>query len=88
MADKANNYIGAFLLAGSFGIFCSLIPFLLLCLREESSNRQVIKETEEKEDSEFATGIDEDEQELMSKAAMVEKPGRTALSLVTAESSI
>ena len=87
MADKANNYIGAFLLAGSFGIFSSLIPFLLLCLREESSNRQVIKQ-KEKEDNEIARGIDEDEQELMSKAAMVEKPERTALSLVTMESAI
>lgn len=36
MADKFGNYIAAFLMAGGVGIIASLIPFLLLCVRQES----------------------------------------------------
>jgi len=35
MADKAGNYIAAFLMAGGVGIISSLIPFLLLCFKRE-----------------------------------------------------
>lgn len=36
MADKFGNYIGAFLIAGGFGIIASIIPFFLLCVPRES----------------------------------------------------
>lgn len=36
MADKYGNYIAAFLMAGGVGVFASLIPFIILCVKRES----------------------------------------------------
>lgn len=36
MADRFGNYIGAFLLAGGFGIIASIIPVFLMCVKRES----------------------------------------------------
>ena len=40
MADKAGNYIAAFLMAGGVGIISSLIPFLLLCFKREDHDTE------------------------------------------------
>ena len=40
MADKAGNYIAAFLMAGGIGIISSLIPFLLLCFKREDHDTE------------------------------------------------
>lgn len=36
MADKYGNYIAAFLMAGGVGVFASLIPFIILCVKRVS----------------------------------------------------
>lgn len=36
MADTFGNYIAAFLMAGGLGIVGSIIPFTLLCVKQES----------------------------------------------------
>ena len=35
MADKFGNYFAAFLMAGGVAIVASLIPFLLICVKQE-----------------------------------------------------
>lgn len=41
MADKFGNYVAAFLMAGSVGVFGSLFPFVLLCTKRKNNDRQV-----------------------------------------------
>lgn len=36
MADRFGNYTSAFLMGGGVGVIASLMPFLLLCLKQES----------------------------------------------------
>ena len=49
MADGVGDYIGAFLMAGGVGIVGSLVPFALLCLKRESSNKSEVEATENKD---------------------------------------
>ena len=90
MADRAGDYIGAFLMAGGVGIVASLVPFALLCLKRESTNKYEIEETEDKERNEDTDGKDQDEQELVSNSLKVDKPPQkpTTLFLTAMESSI
>ena len=89
MADRAGDYIGAFLMAGGVGIVASLVPFVLLCLKRESSNKSEIVAAEDKEHNEDTGGKYQDEQELVSKSTKVDKhPQKPATSFLTMESSI
>ena len=89
MADKAGDYIGAFLMAGGVGIVASLVPFAFLCLKRESTVRYEIEETEDKEHNEDTGGKNQDEQELVRNSIKVDQPQQApACSLITVESSI
>jgi len=62
MADKFGNYIGAFLIAGGFGIVASIIPFFLICVKrksEEYADHDMEMELDQVQDEEIA--VDEHE---------------------------
>ena len=57
MADKFGNYIGAFLIAGGFGIIASIIPFFLICVKRESeelAEHDIKLELDQVQDEEIA----------------------------------
>ena len=41
MADTFGNYIAAFLMAGAVGVVGSVIPFTLLCVKQESEHHDI-----------------------------------------------
>ena len=69
MADKFGNYIGAFLIAGGFGIIASIIPFFLLCVKlksEEYADHNIELELDQIQDEEIAV----DEYELSPEVSL------------------
>lgn len=47
MADKFGNYVAAFLMSGSVGIFASFIPFVLRCVQRKSDSDNHVAYLEE-----------------------------------------
>ena len=47
MADKFGNYVAAFLMAGSVGVFGSLVPFVLLCTKRKNNHDRQVEYLEE-----------------------------------------
>lgn len=67
MADRFGNYVGAFLLAGGFGIIASIIPFFLMCVKRESkepAEHDIKLELDQVQDEEIAA----DEHELKPRS--------------------
>ena len=65
MADKFGNYFAAFLMAGGVAIVASLIPFLLICVKQEQK-KNFVDDVEETVHSGQLEGVDDTE--LKSKS--------------------
>ncbi|KAL9954132.1 hypothetical protein ACROYT_G041630 [Oculina patagonica] len=77
MADKFGNYTAAFLMAGGAGVIASIIPFLLICVKQESKqnvDNNLVGEAIDKGPSKNVNGKDEKqsgEDELCPNSEMI-----------------
>lgn len=59
MADRFGNYVAAFLVAGGVGVIGSLIPFLLICVKQEQINQNFDDNIEGTVEPGQSEGVDE-----------------------------
>lgn len=92
MADRFGNYTSAFLMGGGVGIIASLMPFLLLCLKQESRkscehDSMPLDIIEYEDVAEEDLTIQQDETKLVNSSGVARKDYERSASFVMAMKS-
>ena len=92
MADRFGNYTSAFLMGGGAGVIASLMPFLLLCLKQESKkscehDSMPLDITECEDVAEEDLTIQQDETKLVNTSGVARKDYERSASFVMAMKS-